>query len=303
MFYRLNALGVRVIAKFKNFSPDQNFYIFSDPRGGSTWLTELIQQIPETAVLWEPLHLKYAKDFQDLGFNWRQHIPEEAEWDSARQEFERLLKGKNWNIFSSQMTTPVTLHQAKQLIVKFCRGNRLLPWLVKQFDFKYKPIYMVRHPFSVVASQLKQGGWDNVAPVFRIPDSPYAELETKNKDYLESLQSKEEILTAYWCLSNHDLLKYRDKSRWISISYENLFLNTKSVIAHIFDEWKLKIPPNFQYGKPSKTSSGSLHTNSLLQLSKWKTQFTANQINAMRKVLNHFEITEYADDILPQDDN
>ena len=29
----------------KNYSPLNNHYLFADPRGGSTWLTEMVQKI------------------------------------------------------------------------------------------------------------------------------------------------------------------------------------------------------------------------------------------------------------------
>lgn len=131
--YRLGGL-----AKRNDFDPRDALLVFSDPRGGSTWITEMIQQIPRTAVVWEPLHLRYTDAFRELGFTWRQYIPEHAEWEEARAAFERVLRGQILNEKLGSASSIKEFAQADQLIVKLCRGNALLPWLVRQFEFRHK---------------------------------------------------------------------------------------------------------------------------------------------------------------------
>ena len=38
-------LRLRLLALQNDFDPDEALLIFSDPRGGSTWLAELIQEV------------------------------------------------------------------------------------------------------------------------------------------------------------------------------------------------------------------------------------------------------------------
>ena len=52
---------INTLEKFNNFNHNEPFLIFSDPRGGSTWLAELLSLIPKTAVIWEPLNLTEKK--------------------------------------------------------------------------------------------------------------------------------------------------------------------------------------------------------------------------------------------------
>ncbi|MGZ8223842.1 MAG: hypothetical protein ACXW0H_01895, partial [Methylobacter sp.] len=153
--------------------PSGQFVIFSDPRGGSTWLTEIIATIPGTEILWEPLHLARVPEFAKLSFAWRQHIPEDQEWEDAYVLFNKLFSGRLLNHWICSQTTPLRLQKAESLIVKFCRANALIPWLTKQFSFHHAPVYMIRHPFSVVASQLEWGAWDDAFTGFHIPDSPH----------------------------------------------------------------------------------------------------------------------------------
>ncbi len=59
----------KVIVENKKHNPDNNHYVFADPRGGSTWLTEIIQEITQEPVMWEPLHInKKNSPFKKLNF-------------------------------------------------------------------------------------------------------------------------------------------------------------------------------------------------------------------------------------------
>jgi hypothetical protein len=142
---------LRIKSLKKRFKPEDQILIFSDPRGGSTWLAEMINTIPNSAILWEPLHLKYMTDFKKLGFSWRQFIPEKEEWNEAKKAFDKVLSGKVLNEWTLLKTDIETYKEADKLIVKICRGNALLPWIVNQYNFKYKPIYLIRNPFAVVS--------------------------------------------------------------------------------------------------------------------------------------------------------
>ena len=300
MSYKLNYWGTDLVSKLKSFDSTNNFYVFSDPRGGSTWLTEIVKQIPNTAILWEPLHLDFANELLKTGFSWRQFIPEDHSWDGVKIEIDRMIRGRRWNIFSSQMTNPLELILARHLVIKICRGNRILPWFVKQFRFKYKPVYMVRHPFAVVQSQLNQGGWDSPFKKFEIPKSPFVQFEEEHYDFLFSLNSKPELLTAVWCISNKQTIDNdRNGKDWIFLTYEDLFLRPEEMVKHIFDVWGLEVPVSINYSKVSATSKGTDTKNKLAQLSKWQEAFTSDDIQRMSKVLEHFEIKLYSDTILP----
>lgn len=301
MSYKLKHWGAELISKFRSFDPRNNFYIFSDPRGGSTWLSELIQTVPFCAILWEPLHLEYSRVFRDLGFQWRQYIPEDEIWVEARKAFDQHFEGKEWNIFSSQMTHFSDLLFAERLIVKVCRGNRLLPWLTKQYEFKYKPIYMIRHPFAVVYSQLKQGGWDASWESFKLPNSPFIDFEKQHFDFLGNLKSKEELLVANWCISNKQTLEnVRSGVDWINIKYEDLFLNPDDTLKLVFDQWRLEFPSNMDFSKNSRTSLGTFTKDKMRQLSKWKNHFDSRQIDQMLRIIDYFQIKQYSDAVLPE---
>ena len=104
------------------YDPLNNFIIFSEPRGGSTWVTEIISLIPDTEIIWEPLHLEHSKHFRKLNFGWRQYIPEDFKWDEAYHLFQKVFSGKILNSWTTQLTDSKRLTNARFLIIKFVEG-------------------------------------------------------------------------------------------------------------------------------------------------------------------------------------
>ena len=100
MFNGVLDLGYyNVISKTKKFPVNYALLICGDPRGGTTWLAELIKLLPETAMLWEPLAVANVKQFKSLGFQWRQYIPEHESWPEAKALFEDLFAADSFNGF------------------------------------------------------------------------------------------------------------------------------------------------------------------------------------------------------------
>lgn len=289
------------LSKKMDIKPLQNFLIFSDPRGGSTWLSELIQKITNTAIIWEPLAINKVNTFNQLNFGWRQYIPEGENWQEAKEAFEKVFKGQVLNCWTTYATNSKELIEANQLLVKFCRGNALLPWLTNQFNFKYKPIYLIRHPFAVVSSQLKQGGWDCSFQGFQIPKTPYNEIYSKHSEYLKSLRHKEEALTATWCITNQiPLQNKRNNQCWLTLNYEELLLNPKKSLERILDEWEIDYNlEKLDFIKASKTTIKGSPIKGISQLEFWKHSLNKEQIARMNDVLNYFQINAYSIDTYP----
>src|SRR5690606_10339837 len=98
--------------------PLEHYMIFSDPRGGSTWLMEIVKQVTEKPILWEPLHINKVAELKELGFGWRQFIPENTNWVEANEFFNQLFKGKILNSWIMQQTSKRELQQTEQFIIK-----------------------------------------------------------------------------------------------------------------------------------------------------------------------------------------
>lgn len=291
------------VSKVRSFDPLDNFMIFSDPRGGSTWLSEVVSLVPNTVVLWEPLNQRWVRHFDALDFAKRQYIPEDAVWPEAEEAFRELLRGKYLTNGLCKVSPPLGFISAARMVVKFCRGNALLPWLTRAFSFNYAPVYLVRHPFAVVASQLQHGSWDYPFTGFEIPDGPYNDIYQKHSSYLASIETKEEALTAFWCLTNAvPMQNRRDNVDWITVYYEHLLSNPEKELNKIFQRWGMALPDAAlaRIRTPSATTKEATFTEGVeAQLEKWQSALSADQQAKMFDVLSYFGLKRYGMEVYP----
>ena len=61
--------GFHFLGPRKSLDPKDALIICADPRGGSTWLYEMLSRLDGVTGLWEPLDIGRAALFRDLGFS------------------------------------------------------------------------------------------------------------------------------------------------------------------------------------------------------------------------------------------
>jgi hypothetical protein len=289
------------------FDPREAVVLSSSPRGGSTWITEqLCEAFAPAAVLWEPLNLDHVPRFRRLGFAWRQHIPEDADWPKAEKAFDRVLTGREINKWTCFLSRPAAFWKAERILVKFVRANALLPWLTRRYDFRRKPIHLIRHPMAVVASQLKNNCWKGRPDRYEIPECRYREFYTDHADFLGSLNSKTECLAAQWCLTNKVALEHQRAGQdWMTVCYEDLLLEPEKTLNEIFTAWGLDRDGRAAAGirQPSRTTQDEKYlSDPQKQLSKWRRELSDEQVERSLAVLDHFGIGLYGPGLRPVKD-
>src|SRR5690349_13836871 len=96
IIYHTILKGVEFLNRKKDYiNPGETILVFSNPRGGSTWMAEILNEIPKSVVVWEPLFKTKLKGFSNLDFHWHQPIPAGTIWPEARAEFKKLLNREN----------------------------------------------------------------------------------------------------------------------------------------------------------------------------------------------------------------
>src|SRR4030095_12900169 len=273
-----------------NFDPDEVIILSSDPRGGSTWFAQLINAIPQSAIVNEPLNLGQSPLAVKLKFSWRQYIPPGAQWPEAKVMFDKIFSGKYVTPGMGDLSTISEFKNARQLIIKFCRAHSLLYWLIKQYDFKKRPVHMFRHPLAVVASQVHHPQWHQSKIDCSFLTAPFNEYYENERDYILSLETKEECLAATWCLSNMPLLKTPSPAIHF-IRYEEMLMNPEAVLTNIFAQWSMPVPAetfNLIRRKSKSTLEGSNVEDPQKQLYAWKNKFTAAHLHKLKAVLDHY---------------
>lgn len=291
----------------KQLDPLDALIICADPRGGSTWLYEMLMNIEGVAGIWEPLHIGESDNFKNIGFSWRHYIPEDHDDPVAREMFEKLFRGGMRDPYLVHRTRFQQLRNANFLLFKFCRASQLLPWLTNQFEFSRMPIHLVRHPCAVVSSQMRYGAWDTVTPGFTPNEIEANQLFKNNSGLLSRVDSVEGRLAAIWAMSNAPALNrtINTEKRWITLTYEDLISKKEESLQRVLEAWGLdiNIPIEEAVSPVSGTtlSSSPVYSGeSLKQLSYWKDVLSPHQIKTIINTVNDFGVDLYDESIMPR---
>lgn len=301
----------RFILAQKKFKVEDSIIIFSEPRGGSTWLMEILNQIPLTCINWEPLAKKGIIIPKSFKLGWRPFIPENSQDQDYIRFFQSILEFSIHNNSAFKFLNSYNLIKSKFVITKFIRANLLVPFILSNFNFKNKPILLLRHPIDVSLSQIKK---------FKQTENRIAKVKQQNLinykkiygkiDFINQLNSPLEIKITQWCLNNvYTINRVNEIENLNVIYYSDLLINPISTIQAIIDEFTIDIPNYFidsiDFSKPSSTTIiGELKTSSDKQLYKnFKIldNYTKNKVQA---IFDHFNFKLYnAFSPLPQKNN
>jgi hypothetical protein len=285
--------------------------LFCQPRGGSTWLAEILLNIPQSVLIDEPLWRGKLKspwkkpdqsdrkvpEVADLDFYFNQHIPESENWLQARNVFEDILAGRSASKGLYDEQDYSRLKNGGTYVTKFCYANLLMPWLVQQFDFE--AILLTRHPCAVIASQLRHPSWQGIRmdKSIMLEDFPFSEIYKVSTEKIGRIDSLETYLALIWAMNFKQTAMHPDNNRnWLTVSYERLLLCFDSEIDRINQRLRLNLHPNLiNREKPSKSTYPDTNDKVVTHAKhdEWQRKLTKSQISAILRVLDIFEIDIY----------
>ena len=284
------------VLRLKTFDVDNSIFIFSEPRGGSTWLMEMISKLPKSAAIFEPFHSHYGA-LDD--YTWGNHYYEKDKWEAGQSGIQEILDANKFDSYQLERASWSELINAKQLIFKCVMGTPILPWIVANIKLKYKPIYILRHPLSVACSTLenlyKRGEVINVD--HRWTPSGYTKaLYEKNIDLFSEKTPMIDQLIARWCINNHYALTKKD-DKWIQVFYEDMLIEPKATLSSIFEQWSIQIPNDLwnDLDKPSHSDfKKDFRKNKNDQLRKWIKKHSESELAHFQQILDRFGIELYS---------
>ncbi|MCW6036314.1 sulfotransferase [Spirulina subsalsa FACHB-351] len=272
------------------FKASDAIILTSSPRSGSTLLSQILSAIPKSCVLFEPLHIGRVPEAEKAGFSWRTYVDPEIDWPEGATFLRRVFEGRVINDWTSCEMSVGIAYNAEKLIVKFVRANRLLPWICNSFTIP-APIFLIRHPCAVIASQIKYG-WDNAKYAPESP--PYLDIYPSFRSALEQLNSDVEYLAALWALDQLPVLLQNAPTPWIMITYEELCLRPQRTIERISSRLNLNLDLECALAN-LKTPSSVVSSSGISGVNGWKRQLTREQITKILQTINKFGITFYSD--------
>lgn len=226
--------------KYKKFNASDSIIIFSESRGGSTWLMEMLRDALNICINWEPLHVNSGVVPIEFKLGWRPFIPKENSDDIYKSLFRNIHEFKIHSKWTRQYLSLKQLIRSKQVLVKYVRANLLVPYLLDKFEFRYPPIFLIRHPIDTCLSQIK---------AFGNPEDDFIEAEISNslnndrfiehRDYIKQLETRLEKRIALWCMNNCTTINQLKEYHLHIVFYSDLIQSPRKELENILGTYEL----------------------------------------------------------------
>ena len=301
-------LAARAMAR-RTYRPENALQIFSSPRGGSTWLMGMLAQLPGVACVWEPLHERRGV----VPNSWGARPHPEALTPADMDVLEQVLSGNLANAWTCSRTTLREAREADQLLIKYVRANSLLPKMLERWEFRHKPILLMRHPWDVVQSQVRAFG---PRPMDLRVEQAYAGHRQIQQRWA-TIQAEPDPCVRQlhlWCLLNAPIWKScADDPAVVSVDYHDLVLDPEGGLIDVLEQlqWQAPersdwTPQGFVAGLNARAGSDTDFRGDYLQNQQdqlWKNlrRLTPERRASLQNVLDSYGVTRYVmDDIRPQ---
>jgi hypothetical protein len=309
----------RLTEWFGTCRPENTIIVAGAPRSGTTWLAELIRELPRYKMINEPLRLSTNPRARRAGFDWRTRVAPREARPKLEQHLRDILQGRvelgpAWHFQSTHGLGKLISHLANdRAVVKLCRAGRMLHWIHRVSSVR-NSVSIVRHPCAVVASMLKMG--NNWQP----PDDYEAtRLVESAPDYLpdhigrrlQSLPDKCSCwvghLALQWSLDHYFALHHDAEGSfpWVLTTYEELLSNGEHELNRILGSWDFRLTAAMRdrFRTPSEFASDTLRVDKIqTQLTKWKRELSPAQTDAILDVARAFDLSIYGDSPYPETD-
>jgi hypothetical protein len=309
----------KFIMKTKRIKINETIFMTGAPRSGTSWLMEVLESISGYTFIFEPLNPIFFPEISKIGLLDNPYIKADKQWIELERYLERAFTGRIYSTMSPYnfKIIPIT-HRLlnNKLIVKSIRLNRALPWITNRFKLRSN-ILLIRHPCSVIVSQLKTGfcgyyadspPYNNIFPTKKMILRDVEKIDIIDStiyEKLKKIETKEEILATAWCLDYFVPLSSPRPYKWITVFYEKLVKEKESETIRILKEiGEEKLTKSMIKGlqKPSMLtleSEKQFVNNAEKQLSKWKKTLSEKQVKDILKILSIFNLDFYSQDIEP----
>ncbi len=286
----LSPLLLRATAS-RSYDLRDTLLIAGSPRSGTTFLAELLNQIPRSAILFEPEHVQHVPQAKQAGLTWHTIKDPHEHWPEGRRFFERVLRGQlitSWTVSHVPLTRALA---PRTWIVKFVDANGMLGWLAANFPIR-PPVLLVRHPCAVIASHLRRGWSNSHPPRLRA----FLARHPQFTDYLETLRDPTEFAAALWSIQTYLPLMLPKPWPFVLITYERLAEDPRRELERLFEAWQMPMPEGIvdRALRPSGTTdTGSALAAGADPSGAWRKSLSARQIDGIMAVTRTFGLDFY----------
>jgi len=295
----LNKKVSSLILQRKRFNANDVIIVFAEARGGSTWLMEILMKIPNVCINWEPLHFSGVVP-NEFNFSVKPYIYKEDRSTNFISFFKDVHTLKISNKWTRKYITLYSAINCNQIITKYVNASLLIPWFMENFEFRHKPIILLRHPIDTTISHIKAFGKNKGY----LDELEYSSLVHNKKfkkdfDYINGLSSILEKRIAFWCMNNSNTIQKLNDLDVCVVFYSDLLINPKKEIKNILKNSNLKINEkdldSMNFRKASKTNfKGDFINDPLKQLNKNFKNLEKEKKDRIQKIFDYYDLKLYS---------
>lgn len=283
--------------------------LFASPRGGSTWVTELVASQPGFWPISEPLNVRSEWVRSELGIDAFAGLYAECNAPQLQAYYTKLLRG-GYSALKLRPGLKFYRPFTNRIVVKenqACLDR--IDWFEDTFGVQI--IHLIRHPIAVALSR-------EVFPLLE----QFDRCELRSQFSEEQLHLADDIIESgthlqkgvlAWCLHHVPALR-AERPSWVRISYEETVLQPERVIDRLIND--LNLPDRERMEKqiiePSQvTRKSNRETQKLLSgrenreclIHKWTKRVSPQDLQEVDSILKAFHVSVYsAFSALPEGD-
>lgn len=284
----------------------KNIFLFATPRGGSTWVMEILASQPGMKYYDEPFSVRRDNVIKDGRFTcWEDLMP-----DAMRDaDIINYINELNHNKVGLMNPPPFRKHHrffTNRIVFKIHELEHLINEVKDSCNGQV--LYLLRHPIPISLSR-------NVfsRQELFLQSQYYCERYINNEQKKEGLSIVEKGThlqkgTLAWCLENLIPLKYSETSDWLFMTYEEILLNpvkscktmaTKLALPDIEKMHMAVDLPSVNINMSAKDTHNILQDDNserrrLKLVTKWKEKVTESDKKACSDILDLFGLDVYS---------
>lgn len=297
--------------RFSGISKKDSIIIIGSPRSGTTWLMNIIARLPRYSSICEPLHPRWFTDVREVGLKDRPYLDQEDNHKRKKELLDKILSGykaskePRWDPpvksnLTKSIKQMISRIRSDRLVIKFTRANRMVLWLYKSFP-SYKYIYIIRNPFAVINSQIRNKISGYVTSKTGLFD--YLKDESLNDELVDiitresrqivgdkmtdNIEQTVSTLAGYlslsWCLDNIIPISLYNNNNFTTLQYEHLTKEPLNSIDSVFCDNDLYLDRQ----KLSSILKGKMKPKKLNeQRNKWRLNLSKREISDIQSVIS-----------------
>lgn len=274
--------------------------LFASPRGGSTWVTELVASQPGFWPISEPLNVRSDWVRDQLGLTSFADLYSKQNIPKVLNFYSQLLDG---TLVDLKLRPGLKFYRpfTNRIVVKenqACLDR--MAWFEDTFGVKI--VHLLRHPIPVALSR----------EVFPLLDTfkncelraHFSDVELQLADRLIESGSHLEKGVLAWCLHHAPALR-NERNSWLRVYYEETVLRPERIIDQLADHLALPDRGRMlkQIVEPSQvTRKSDSETQKLLSdqqnreylIHKWESRVNQKELQQVGTILETFDISAYS---------